>query len=91
MYHLIFSSHSNPNKIFPKEFLIRVFRKREFLQAMCFEHLCLICASVITVYAHIDIGTYFSLTSNFLPLTLPSGNALRNAYPQILFCDLYFL
>ena len=59
MYHLIFSSHSNPNKIFPKEFLIRVFGKREFLQAMCFEHLCLICASVITVYAHIDIGTYF--------------------------------
>ena len=59
MYHLIFSSHSNPNKIFPKEFLIRIFGKREFLQAMCFEHLCLICASVITVYAHIDIGTYF--------------------------------
>ena len=31
MYHLIFSSHSNPNKIFPKEFLIRIFGKREFL------------------------------------------------------------
>ncbi len=31
MYHLVFSGHSNPNKIFPKEFLIRIFGKREFL------------------------------------------------------------
>ena len=68
MYHLIFSSHSDPNKILPKEFLIRVFRKREFLQAMCFEHLCLICAGVITVYAHIDIGTYFFIDIKLLAI-----------------------
>ncbi len=68
MYHLIFSSHSNPNKIFPKEFLIWIFWKREFPQAMCFEHLCLICASVITVYAHIDIGTYFFIDIKLLAI-----------------------
>ena len=68
MYHLIFSGHSNPNKIFPKEFLIRIFGKREFLQAMCFEHLCLICAGIVTVYAHINIGTYFFIYIKLLAI-----------------------
>ncbi len=68
MYHLIFSGHSNPNKVFPKKFLIRVFRKREFLQAMCLEHLCLICAGVVTIYAHIDIGTYFFIYIKLLAI-----------------------
>ena len=73
MYHMIFSDHSNPNKIFPKKFLIRIFGKREFLQAMCFEHLCLICAGVITVYAHIDIGTYFFIYIKLLAIDFTIG------------------
>ena len=77
MYHLIFSSHSDPNKILPKEFLIRVFRKREFLQAMCFEHLCLICASVITVYTHINIGTYFFIYIKLLAIDFTIGECSK--------------
>ena len=77
MYHLIFSSHSNPNKILAKEFLIRVFRKRELLQAMCFEHLCLICASVITVYAHVNIGTYFFIYIKLLAIDFTIGECSK--------------
>ena len=77
MYHLIFSSHSDPNKILPKEFLIRVFRKREFLQAMCFEHLCLICASVITVYTHVNIGTYFFIYIKLLAIDFTIGECSK--------------
>ncbi len=77
MYHLIFSSHPNPNKILPKEFLIRVFRKREFLQAMCFEHLCLICASVITVYTHVNIGTYFFIYIKLLAIDFTIGECSK--------------
>ncbi len=77
MYHLIFSSHPNPNKILPKEFLIRIFGKREFLQAMCFEHLCLICASVITVYTHVNIGTYFFIYIKLLAIDFTIGECSK--------------
>ncbi len=35
---------------------------------MCFEHLCFICASVITVYTHINIGTYFFIDIKLLAI-----------------------
>ena len=35
---------------------------------MCFEHLCFICASVITVYTHVNIGTYFFIHIKLLAI-----------------------
>ena len=44
---------------------------------MCFEHLCFICTSVITVYTHVNIGTYFFIYIKLLAIDFTIGECSK--------------